>query len=422
MKLRNILLLGLGLIFFLNTQSDSFAADWPHQRGPQQNGVIAPGSIDSLNLENEPEVLWSQAVADGYAAPIIIKDIAIYGDFQKGKETYTAMKLGNAEPIWKDVLDSPHKDGFGTGPRCAPVSDGEIVLLQSCKGQLHCIDLLSGDLLWSKNYTKDFDSPYIGERGNALGASRHGYTASPFIDGNHVIALAGGKGSGIVCLNKKKGNVIWKSQDDQAAFSPPIVTTLAGVKQVVCFTVKGLVGVDRVDGELLWRVPMSTSYGRHVVAPTIYKDMVIVGSHEIGLIAVKVTANGGELAAEVSWKLDRDMAPNFASPICMGDNLYLLAKKQVLCIDAKTGKLAWSKDGNVRTSAGQAFAAFIGLKDQVMMLNDMGELILFEDDPSSYKEIGRVQVCGKNWCHPAYSNGKLLIRDSRKLICLDFKS
>ena len=39
-----------------------------------------------------------------------------------------------------------------------------------------------------------------------------------------------------------------------------------------------------------------------------------------------------------------------------------------------------------------------------------------------YKEIGRVQVCGKNWCHPAYSNGKLLIRDSRKLICLDFKS
>ena len=234
--------------------------------------------------------------------------------------------------------------------------------------------------------------------------------------------MAGGKGAGIVCLNKKNGKVIWKSQDDQAAFSPPIVTTLAGVKQVVCFTVKGLVGVDRVDGKLLWRVPLSTSYGRHVVAPTIYNDMVIVGSHEIGLIAVKVTAKGKKLTAEESWKLGKDMAPNFASPICMGDNLYFLAKKQVLCIDAKTGKLAWSKDGNVKTSAGQAFAAFIGLKDQVMMLNDMGELILFEADPGSYKEIGRVQVCGKNWCHPAYSNGKLLIRDSRKLICLDFKS
>lgn len=76
----------------------------------------------------------------------------------------------------------------------------------------------------------------------------------------------------------------------------------------------------------------------------------------------------------------------------------------------------------MKTSAGQAFAAFVGLKDQVMMLNDMGELILFEADPGSYKETGRVQVCGKNWCHPAYSNGKLLIRDSRKLICLDLKS
>jgi len=414
--------LSLIAIFFLSVSVDSFSADWPHQRGPQQNGVMSPGSIDSLHLKDEPEILWKEAVADGYAAPIIVKDIVIYGDLQRGKETYTAIKLGDAKPLWKDVLDSPHRDGFGTGPRCAPVSDGEIVLLQSCKGELHCLDLLSGDLQWSKNYTKDFGSLYIGEKGNALGASRHGYTASPFIDGDHVIALAGGKGAGIVCLNKNNGKVIWKSQDDQAAFSPPIVTTLAGIKQVVCFTVKGLVGVDRADGKLLWRVPLSTSYGRHVVAPTIYNDMVIVGSHEVGLIAVKVTAKGKELIAEESWKLGKEMAPNFASPICMGDNLYLLAKKQVLCIDAKTGKLAWSKDGNVKTSAGQAFAAFVGLKDQVMMLNDMGELILFEADPGSYKETGRVQVCGKNWCHPAYSNGKLLIRDSRKLICLDLKS
>jgi len=414
--------LSLIAVFFLSVSVDSFSADWPHQRGPQQNGVMSPGSIDSLHLKDEPEILWKEAVADGYAAPIIVKDIVIYGDLQRGKETYTAIKLGDAKPLWKDVLDSPHRDGFGTGPRCAPVSDGEIVLLQSCKGELHCLDLLSGDLQWSKNYTKDFGSLYIGEKGNALGASRHGYTASPFIDGDHVIALAGGKGAGIVCLNKNNGKVIWKSQDDQAAFSPPIVTTLAGIKQVVCFTVKGLVGVDRTDGKLLWRVPLSTSYGRHVVAPTIYNDMVIVGSHEVGLIAVKVAAKGKELIAEESWKLGKEMAPNFASPICMGDNLYLLAKKQVLCIDAKTGKLAWSKDGNVKTSAGQAFAAFIGLKDQVMMLNDMGELILFEADSGSYKETGRVQVCGKNWCHPAYSNGKLLIRDSRKLICLDLKS
>ena len=414
--------LSLIAVFFLSVSVDSFSADWPHQRGPQQNGVMPPGSIDSLHLKDEPEILWKEAVADGYAAPIIVKDIVIYGDLQRGKETYTAIKLGDAKPLWKDVLDSPHRDGFGTGPRCAPVSDGEIVLLQSCKGELHCLDLLSGDLQWSKNYTKDFGSLYIGEKGNALGASRHGYTASPFIDGDHVIALAGGKGAGIVCLNKNNGKVIWKSQDDQAAFSPPIVTTLAGIKQVVCFTVKGLVGVDRTDGKLLWRVPLSTSYGRHVVAPTIYNDMVIVGSHEVGLIAVKVAAKGKELIAEESWKLGKEMAPNFASPICMGDNLYLLAKKQVLCIDAKTGKLAWSKDGNVKTSAGQAFAAFIGLKDQVMMLNDMGELILFEADSGSYKETGRVQVCGKNWCHPAYSNGKLLIRDSRKLICLDLKS
>jgi WD40 repeat protein len=39
------------------------------------------------------------------------------------------------------------------------------------------------------------------------------------------------------------------------------------------------------------------------------------------------------------------------------------------------------------------------------------------------KEISRVQVCGLNWCNPAYSDGKLFARDGIKttgeLLCVD---
>ena len=231
----------------LTAATSVHAADWPHQRGPHLNGhaavdggalgVLAGGSAHRL----------ANPVTDGFAAPIITGGRVIYGDLQKGKETFHAVKLSDAEAIWHEALDEPHKDGFGTGPRCAPVSDGEIVLMQSCKGELHCVDAETGDLLWRKNYLKDFNAPYTGEKGTTEGGARHGYNASPCIDGDHVIALAGGPGAAWCALKRKPAGVVWQSQDDQAAYSPPLVATLAGVEQVVCFTVKGVIGLDRAD-------------------------------------------------------------------------------------------------------------------------------------------------------------------------------
>jgi outer membrane protein assembly factor BamB len=398
------------------------AQDWPHQRGPEQNGSVPADVAVPNTLPDEPRVVWKRPVTDGFAAPIITGGKVIYGDFQKRKEIFHALKLSDAEALWHEDLGAPHKDGFGTGPRCAPVSDGEIVLLQSCLGDLHCVDLASGDLLWKKSYQSDFGAPYTGEKGKTEGAARHGYAASACIDGDHVITLVGAPGAGVVCFEKTSGEVVWQSQDDQAAYSPPLVATLAGVEQVICFTVSGVLGLDRDDGKLLWRVPLSTNYGRHITAPTVHGDMVIVGSHEVGLIAIRVTNKGGTISAEEAWKLAKEMGPNFASPICIGDHLYLLAGKQIVCLDVRSGEHAWAQNGLIQTAANRAFAAFIGMGDRIMMLNDSGELILFKADPKAYGEISRVQVCGKNWCHPAYAAGKLVVRDAKNLICIDLMS
>ncbi|MFT5401897.1 MAG: acetyl esterase/lipase/outer membrane protein assembly factor BamB [Verrucomicrobiales bacterium] len=395
------------------------ADEWPHQRGPGLDGNVSADALVPESLPEDPRIVWKVPATDGYAAPIIANDRVIYGDFQKGKETFHALRLSDAEVLWEDVLDDPHKDGFGTGPRCAPVSDGTIVLLQSCKGELHCLEVETGKLLWRKNYQTDFDAPYFGEKGTAEGGSRHGYNASPCLDGDHVIALAGGPGAGVVCLDKKTGTVVWQSQDDQAAYSPPVVATLAGVEQVICFTVNGVMGLRRLDGALLWRVPMTTGFGRHIVAPVIHGDIVIVGSHEVGLVATRVLNHEGKITIEEAWKHGKEMGPNISTPVCIGGHLYMLVSKQVMCVEANTGKQTWVQDGNVHTADREAFAAFIGLGDKVMMLNAMGELILFKADPSNYQEINRTQVCGKNWCHPAYASGKLIVRDAKKLVCIE---
>ncbi|MEM7384184.1 MAG: PQQ-binding-like beta-propeller repeat protein [Verrucomicrobiota bacterium] len=398
------------------------AGDWPHPRGPLMNGKVPADSVRLESLPDDPKILWKRPATDGYAAPIISGDRVIYGDFQKRKEVFHAVKLSDGEPIWENILDDPHKDGFGTGPRCAPVSDGEIVLLQSCKGELHCLDVVTGDLLWETNYQTDFKAPYTGEKGKTEGGARHGYSASPCIDGDQVLALAGGPGAAVVCFEKKTGRVVWQSEDDQAAYAPPIVASPGGVEQVICFTVKGVMGLRRTDGQLLWRVPLTTAFGRHIAAPVIHGDLVIVGSHEAGLVATRVVKKEGKIVAEEAWKRGPDHGPNIASPVCIGDHLYMLVKTTVVCVDARTGEQTWAHDGNIHSNERRAFAAFIGLGDRLTMLNAMGELILFKANPATYEEVSRVQVCGKNWCHPAFADGKFVVRDARNLVCVDLLS
>jgi len=405
------------LVLFL-CLATAMSADWPTQRGPAVDGAVPAGSPMPTTLPDAPKVIWKGPLGDGFAAPIVVGGKVVYLDLQNGQETVHAITLDKAKPLWSAPLDSVHKDGFGTGPRCAPVSDGKLVFAQSCKGQLTCFDLASGKVVWSTNYVKDFGAVYTGEKGDAKGGSRHGYTAFPVLDGERLYALVSGPGAGVVCFDKATGKVVWKSQDDQAAYAPPIVATIAGVKQVVAFTVSGAVGLAVADGALLWRVPLTTNYGRHVMAPIVHGDLVIVGSHEVGMVATRLSAAGGKVTAQQAWSI-KALGPNFSSPVCIGDHLYGLVGKQVVCVDIASGKTLWQHEGNVSTSPDKAFAAFIAAGANVLMFNDGGELMLFAADPAQYKELGRVQICGKSWCHPAYVDGKIVVRDAKQLVCVD---
>jgi outer membrane protein assembly factor BamB len=396
----------------------AMTADWPTQRGPAIDGAIPAGSVMPTALPEAPTVVWKGPVTDGFAAPIVVAGKVVYLDLQNGQETVHCLSLDKAKPLWDAPLDSAHKDGFGTGPRCAPVSDGKLVFAQSCKGQLNCFDLASGKVVWSTNYVKDFKAIYIGEKGDAKGGSRHGYNGSPTIEGDRLYVLVSGPGAGVVCFEKTTGKVVWKSQDDQAAYAPPIVATIAGVKQVVAFTVAGAVGLDAKDGALLWRVPLTTNYGRHVMAPIVHNDLVLVGSHEVGLVATRISAEGGKVSAKEAW-VRKDLGPNFSSPVRIGEQIYGLVKKSTVCIDIATGKDLWQHEGNVQTSPDKAFAAFIAAGVNVLMFNDGGELMLFAADPKEYKELGRAQICGKSWCHPAYVDGRMVVRDAKQLLCVE---
>ena len=87
-------------------------------------------------------------------------------------------------------------------------------------------------------------------------------------------------------------------------------------------------------------------------------------------------------------------------------------------MEAATGKQAWAKEGLFAGGNGSAYAGTIVMGKNLLILTDGGRLLIIAADPSGYHEISAVQVCGTNWCNPAYADGKLYLRDGREMWCV----
>ena len=396
------------------------AEDWPQWRGPLRTGQVAADARIPVSLPADPKILWHIPQANGVASPVVSGGRVFALDAQDNKETVHAYDAATGQSIWAVPLDELHKDSQSpAGPRCTPLVDGDRLYAQSCRGTLKCLSVAAGKTIWASNYVNDFGAVFIGEKGKAEGATRHGYDGSPIIDGDHLIAEAGGKpDAALVCFDKLTGKVIWKAQSDTPAYAAPILASIAGPRQLVAFMVEGVEGIDPSDGKLLWRVPVKTALGRHVTTPVVVNDRVIVASHQAGLVGVKVTREGAGFKATQAWSA-KESAINFSSPVIVGSHLYGLGPaKNLICVDTATGKQAWSQDGLFTNDAGHSHAGLIVMGDNLLILTDAGQLVLAAADPQKYRELGRAQVAAANWCNPAYADGKLFLRDNKELRCV----
>ena len=404
------------LPLFIVFVSTSLAADWPQWRGPARTGHVPEGQPLLVTLPAEPKAIWRMPIGGGFASPVLNGGRLFHLDDQAGTEVAHAVDPATGQELWSAKIFSSHQDGFGIGPRCTPVADGDKVFVQSSKGEFQCLDAATGKVLWRKNFVDDFGAIYIGEKGTAAGASRHGASGAPLIDGENILVQVGStQGASIVAFKQATGDVVWKSESDQTAYAAPILATIGGTRQFISFTSEALIGLDPASGKLLWRAPAATRLGRNVTTPNVWRDLVFVASHQLGLVATRVTKDG----ASEAW-VDKKMTINFSSPVLVGDHLYGLGPaKNLVCIEAATGKVAWDQPGLTHTDGSRAEAAFLVMGKNILTLTDGGELVLFAADPAGYRELGRTQACGVTWCNPAYSDGRLYLRDAKELVCLE---
>jgi len=386
------------------------AGDWPQFLGPTRNNLCPETGLLASFPARGPKVLWEKTVGEGYSAPVIAGDRLILFHRVGKKDLVECLDAATGKPKWSFEYETEYEDrlGKGNGPRSTPLISGKHVYTLAADGRLHCLDLETGKKVWVRALNDEY----------GVAQGYFGVATSPLIEGDLIVLNVGGKNAGIVALNKDTGKEVWKSTSDPASYSSPSAVTVGGDRRLIFFTRSGLFILDPADGKVLhskrWRARIEASV--NASAPVVVGDEVFLSaSYNTGGIVLKVKKD----ALEEIWSNDTSLSTHYSTSVHHDGYLYGFHGRQeqgteFRCVEWKTGKVRWRKEG---LSCG----ALIVVGDRMIVLSEDGELALVDATPEGYKERARAKVLNSFRSHLALSNGRLYARDEKKLVCWDFK-
>ncbi|HAD20481.1 MAG TPA: hypothetical protein DCF87_00035 [Opitutae bacterium] len=396
--------------------NDLNGTDWPNWLGPNYNGAIEDNiSIESAQIELEEK--WEVPVGVGWSSPIISNQKVFLHDRSGNKENLTAYDLDSGKQVWRSSFDSQFRDDFGmeNGPRSTPSVYKDTILIHSPDGLVHALSVRTGETIWSRDLSSDFNS--------AKGF--FGRCSSPLILDEKVIFDVGGSGVGLVALLVETGETLWKSKAYGNDYASVVPLEFGSFQLVAAFMRQGLVVVDSINGKVVFfdsfQSPINASV--NAASPLILKNGIFLSScYEVGAgyWSFLKTGKKGEVGFKPVWKNHDRMDCHYSTPVAYGDYLFGFHGRQerganLRCIKLSDGKVEWSDDS-------VAIGHLIRVGERILSISENGEFVVFSASSDSFTPILRQQILGSGRAHFAYSNGKIIARDKRRMRCLDIVS
>ena len=249
-----------------------------------------PGLLKEWPKEG-PKLLWQvKDIGYGFSTPSVVGD-RLYLLSNKGtdNEFVQARSVADGKEIWTTRLGKVgRRRPNNPGARSTPTVDGDLLYALSSDGDLACLKIADGTVVWRKSLRKDFG----GQPGPGPMPNRRSLTAT-------LSSAPGGKVATIVALDKKTGKTVWQTalpEADDAAYASAIIVEIGGVRQYVQFLQKGVVGVDAKTGKYLWRYgKIGPNDPAHITTPVARDGFVYFSLGETGGALFKVKDRQGEV-------------------------------------------------------------------------------------------------------------------------------
>ena len=395
----------------VSLSSQSTSSDWPQWRGPDRNGLSKETGLLSQWPRSGPAAAWSASMLGAGYGSIAVQGDRVYVQGMRNRQSVVStLNRADGKPVWVRILGPAGDNDRGPGPRSTPTIDGDRVYALSETGDLVCLRAADGMVIWQRNILKEFK----GGNPNWL------LSESPLIDGDHVIVTPGGRGAGVVALDKMSGKTVWASKDlsDGAGYSSPIVADVGGVRTIMAFTADAGVGVRASDGKLMWR-NSSASNGTANIATPVYSDgkVFFTSSYGAGGALLGLRASGNEVRAQEIY-LTRDMKNHHGGVVLVNGYIYGFNDSILTCLEFASGKMVWRD-----RSVGKGAVTYAD--GHLYILSEDNVVGLVEATPAGYREKGRFSIADQglpSWAHPVVSGGRLYIRNQGTLTSYDVRA
>ncbi len=387
------------------------SADWPQFLGPERNGIYRGPALAETWPAQGPRVAWRKTVGQGFAAPVVAGNRLIVFHRVGPQEIVEALDPLTGASVWRYPYPTTYRDDFGfdEGPRAVPVVADGIVYTFGAEGQLHAVNVATGQRVWSEDTMKRFNVP----------KGFFGAAGSPLVEGGRVIANVGGPKAGIVAFDAKSGQVQWTATTDQASYSSGVAATFPSGRRAIFLTRNALVGLDPATGTIAfrrnWQARANASV--NVASPLVVGDLIFV-SAEYGPGAGVLRVDGSNLVE--MWTSDEAMSNHYATSVHRDGILYGFHGRQefgpsLRAVELRTGKVRWNQD---QFRAGTV--TLVG--DRLLIVREGGEMILAPASPDGFKPIARAQILPATIRgYPAVSDGFVYVRNENTLVCLDLR-
>jgi outer membrane protein assembly factor BamB len=406
-------LVGFGLALLVGCWASlaASAADWPQFLGPARNSVSAETGLLSTWPKDGPTLAWQQPIGAGFSGPVVAGDRLVLFHRLADKEIVTCLDAATGKDQWRFAYATKYRDDFGMdeGPRATPLIAGNHVYTLGASGQFHCLDLATGTKTWERSLTTEYQ----------VQKGFFGVASSPLLEGNLLVLNVGGKGAGIVALDKDTGKEAWRATNHEASYSSPVAATLQGKRRLVFFTREGIVLLDPASGNVVYSKPWRARIHASVNAatPVVADNLIFISAcYGTGAVLLQV---GMDRVQEL-WQSNDVMSNHYNTCVQKDGFLYGFDGRQeegakLRCVELRTGKVRWTDD---HTGCGSVILA----DGNLIILNEHGQLLLVEASPDRYHEKARAQVLTAPCRSPiALANGRLFARDSKKLVAWNLK-
>lgn len=392
--------------------ADPSKGDWPQWRGPTRDARLSGGPEwpSSLNTLRER---WRVELGPSYSGPIVWGDRVFVTETENNeKEIVRALDRKTGTELWRASWSGALSVPFfakanGDWIRSTPACDGESLFVGGMRDVLVSLDVATGAERWRFDFAE------------RLGAAvpAFGFVSSPLVAGEFLYVQAGGA---FVKLNKKTGELIWKTVDVDrgmnSAFSSPISANFGGVDQLLVQMREELFGLNPDDGRILWRQPVPSYRGMNILTPTVYGDGIFTSTHKNRTFFYRVANHDGAFSVSEAW--NNPAQGYMSSPVVIDDHAYLhLGNGRLCCINLRSGKETW------RSKSFGKYWSMAVQENRILALDERGELLLIEAVPDEFRLLDRKQISDKEcWAHVAISNNEILVRDLGGVTLFDWPS